>query len=172
MVRGNVPRDKDKHMGVFSDLKNAKASGGGRRYLRPGTHRLRVDSVKFDESRTHVKYFAVSGMIVATTSTDPEMAVGNAVDWSTHADKDAYFGNVKQFICAATGTMEKDFDALDPTQGEQLVDMVAGTRQVLTGKVVEAICIDQTSKAGNVYTAVRWQPVNVVAAQPTATVTV
>ena len=144
-------------MGAFAKFQQAKATGGGFRYPKAGNHVVRVKSVKLDQSRKNIEFFAVEALILESTSSDPDMHEGNTVDWSTHADKDAYAGNVKQFVAAAYNVSENELNNMPAEEFEQAMSLLVGSEQAATGKVLTMICVDRQSKTGNNYVAVRWE---------------
>lgn len=144
-------------MGKFSKFQSAKMSGGGFRYPQAGDHTVRVTSVKMGTSRKGIEFFAVEAEIIHTTSTHGDMSPGNRVDWSTHADKDPYEGNVLQFVGAVYGFSEQQLKGLDPSEFDQAMELLTGEQQSANGKVLKMCCVDRVSKAGNTYVAVRWE---------------
>jgi hypothetical protein len=143
-------------MGAFSKFQKSKAMGGTRNYLKAGDHVIRIQSVKFDRSRTGVDFFAVQGVVVETDSDEPTMQPGQRVDWSTHADKDPYAGNVKQFFMAAHNFNEPEVDALEESEFEEAMELLTGQEQTANNRLVLAVCREATSKKGNDYVATQW----------------
>ncbi len=143
-------------MGVFSKFKTAKATGGARNYLASGEHRIRVADAKFDKSRKGVDFFAMEGTIVETTSAEPKMQPGERINWSTHADKDAYAGNVKQFFMACFNLNEQQVDAMSDDEFEEAMELLAGPTQCATNRLVHASCRDTVSKNDKEYVATQW----------------
>lgn len=158
-------------MGVFAQTKAVKASGGTRNYFKEGMHRCTVDSVKFDRTREKNgksdDIFAVEYTVVRTDSADPSMGIGRRVDWANISNKDIYFNNVKAFMIAILGISDDEYNAFDiplpadqvyvkasngekvETQGDKLVDLVAGTEQIFAGKLLDASCVPtEESKPG------------------------
>lgn len=143
-------------MGVFSNFKNAKATGGSRNYLKHGEHDIRVTNAKFDTSRKGVNFFAMEGVVESTDSTDPTMQPGQRVNWSTHADKDAYEGNVKQFFMAAFNFNEQQVEEMSEEDFDTAMDEMTGSQQAAVGRLMHASCRDTVSKENNNYVATQW----------------
>lgn len=147
-------------MGIYSKFQNAKISGGGFRYPKAGDHLVKVTSVKMGASRKGVEFFAVECQVLHTTSTDQEMSPGNRIDWSTHADKDPYEGNVLGFISAAYGMSENEIKGMPGDDFQRAMEMLVGEDQAASGKILKMVCVERVSKAGNNYVAVRWESVD------------
>ncbi len=143
-------------MGVFSKFKTAKATGGARNYLLSGEHRIRVADAKFDKSRKGVDFFAMEGIVVETTSDQPKMQPGERINWSTHADKDAFMGNVKQFFMACFNLNEQQVDAMSDADFEEAMTLLTGEAQCATNRLVHASCRDTVSKNDKEYVATQW----------------
>lgn len=147
-------------MGAYSKFQKATMSGGGFRYPKSGDHIVRVTSVKMGESRKGIEFFAVEAEVLHTTSTEADMTPGNRVDWSTHADKDPYEGNVLQFIGAAYNATETELKGMPGEEFDNALDMLKGEEQAARGKILKMVCVDRVSKANNNYVATRWEPVS------------
>ncbi len=145
-------------MGAFSKFKAAKASGGGYNYLGEGEHLLEILEVKIDHTRKKDEFFAVRAKVVATTSDLAHMQEGRTVDWMTSEDKDAYAGNVKQFVCAVFDLTEAAVDALSEEEFDEMMGLLVGPEQGCVGRLVCATAKDTTTRNGNKFTAVRWSP--------------
>ena len=135
-------------------------SGGGFRYPKSGDHVVKVTSVKLGTSRKGIEFFAVEAEILSTTSVDRDMSPGNRVDWSTHADKDPYEGNVLQFVGAAYNASEMQLKSMSGDQFDEAMKLLVGEDQAAAGKVLKMVCVERVSKAGNTYVAVRWEPID------------
>ncbi len=147
-------------MGVYASVSKAKATGGTRNHLKTGEYIIVVNSMGevFPRAINNVKQpqlFAVNGKIVASNSSDPLMAVGNAMDWATSAKHDTYFGNVKAFLCAVMDLTESEYGDLGEVDGERISRLMMEEHQVYAGRLVTASCVPNDK--GNIYPS--WGPV-------------
>lgn len=143
--------------GAFSKFQSAKANGGARNYFKEGEHLVEITAVKFDETRKKIEFFAVEAVVIATDSTDKDMQPGKRVNYMSMSDKDAYFGNVKQFLMACMNATEDELNALTDAEFTEAMQLMAGPEQRFTKRRVVASCRNATSKTTNKeYTAVQW----------------
>ncbi len=145
-------------MGAYSKFKAAKASGGGYNYFTEGEFELMIMSVKLDETRKKDEMFAVQLRVVETSSQLASMRPGSVVDWVTIEDKDAYAGNVKQFVCACYDLQEQQIDDMTEEEFGEMMELLVGPTQACAGRLVSATARNVLTKAGKPFTAVRWNP--------------
>jgi len=143
-------------MGVYSKFKSAKASGGARNYLEEGNHRLLINQVTIDKSRQGIEFFAVNATTHETDSTMVSMQPGRPQDWMTMADKDAYAGNVKQFVGAAFNITEAAIDEMTDPEFEEMMDLLVGQHQGCAGRYIDCNVKEVTTLKGGKFNAVRW----------------
>lgn len=87
-------------MGRFSDIQNAKVSGGGV-YMLDGVYRVEVLEVRAGTARAGWDFFVVECKIVESSRAD--RPVGMIVTWFVALKPDTpALGNVKQFVSLAS----------------------------------------------------------------------
>lgn len=100
-------------MGVFDglsekDVKEAKHYERGN-YISPGTYLVEVLKFKEGQMRPPKKTdFVVAEMKVLESSDLVKHPLKSTVTWMATADKDAFIGNVKHFVAAASNVDEKE----------------------------------------------------------------
>lgn len=142
----------------YTKFRDAPVSQGAFRYLKPGLHRIRINKVSLQTGQKG-EYCALEGTIVSSTSAEPDMAPGMHIDWSTHADKPAFKGNVKNLACAVFNADPREVQGLSDAEWEELFGAMVGENQAGAGKLVDADCVLRTSKVGNTYTYTHWRAV-------------
>lgn len=133
------------------------ASGGV--YLKaPGIYVLRVAKVKVDEARAGFPYFLAEFDIVE--SSHPELLQGTRASWMATMKnatyKDTFLANVKGFLLAVLQGSQPGFRS--EQINDQVIMAVTGEQQPLTGMLVRAQATDISTKAGNPFTKVLFQP--------------
>jgi hypothetical protein len=87
-------------MGRFSDIGNAKYSGGGV-YLKDGSYRVQITEVRAGTARDGYDFFVVEFKIIE--SDNAERKPGMICTWFVALKKDTpALGNVKQFVSLAS----------------------------------------------------------------------
>ena len=146
-------------MGVFSKFQKAKSANGPRVRFEIGQYLCAISGVKFDRTRKGDELFAVSFRIVETSVSHPSLQVGCFADWAAMSSWDSYEGLVKDFICKLYGYTEGELNALPEADFEQLMELLTGSNQAATGRLIRVECLPVTNKAGEDAQAVRFQTV-------------
>lgn len=142
-----------------SDLANVDAASGGGVYLKaPGLYVLRIAKVKVDEARAGFPYFLAEFDIVE--SSHPDLPKETRASWMATMKnatfRDTFRANVKGFVLATLQGQQPGFRG--DQVNDQVIAAVTGEQQPLTGMLVRAQASDISTKAGNPFTKVLFQP--------------
>lgn len=152
-------------MGVFSGMKEAKATAGGN-YLKPGNYTLQVQKCKMQASQVGSrKFFIVETKVFASQKTDDKIEA-NGVDtepsWLVELPgkyPDLALGNIKAFLHAAYSSMAESAgeDAPDEEDiDEDAADDAISEDNPLVGIFVTAKAFQKETQSGGVFTRVKW----------------
>lgn len=146
-------------MGSFKNFKTAKAARGPIRRFDIGNYRCKIDTVKFDESRKKVEFFAVGFTVVALHDPESKMKVNDSADWSAMSDWDGYEGLVKDFIAKAFDTSEQEINDMSDEEFDDMMNKITGTDQIACGRLIDIECVPYENKEGKDTTVIRLKAV-------------
>lgn len=140
---------------MYKKIANAETSGDGI-YLLDGAYRIRVELVKFFETRKHKTMFLVEMTILQ--STNEARPAGMEVSWMCNlTDHDAAFGNVKQFLGACFGVDPNDKEALDAQITPTVISQSTAVSNPLGGTILPVECETRNNKTNEgKHTRHRW----------------
>lgn len=133
-------------MGVFSAVKDARPTQGGR-YFDPGNYVVKINRCKHGMTRKNVDFFVVETKILE--SDNDGLPIGSEASWMVTMDKDAAPGNIKSFAMAATGV---DEDGID----EAGILEIVSDRQPLAGMIMRVEAFNKPTKEGKPFTRIKW----------------
>lgn len=146
-------------MGLFDNIGNTTASGGGGVYFKDGKYRCKIISADAKVSRKREDLVIIEVEILEVLSgDDASNMVGSRPSQVVNFKHDAALRNVKNFLCAAAG--------LDPNDEAQQARITPAIAEKLTDPKdtelngVEVICTATTiiTKSNNPFTLHAWSP--------------
>lgn len=160
-------------MGVFSNIKKAKATKGGD-YIQPGNYLFEIQRVKLQDNQTdeNTKWFVVEVKVLEAQQTNDEVkpnAVGTEPAWLVEVPKNAdpeknqkaamALGNVKAFLESAFGALAVASGETPPDEEDidgDFADAAVSEDNPLAGTRITANAFYKKTKKNTNFTRVKW----------------
>ena len=127
-------------MGIFAGIENVEVRKNTK-YVTPGKYKCTVEAIRQGLTNEENKPYFVAELKVVESNNIEDFPVGSTMAWMTMVKKfKSYFlKDVKNFVATATGS---DMDEVT----EEVVELVSGEEQPLTGILLEVIAYEGENK--------------------------
>ena len=149
-------------MGVFSKIKDAKGSRGGR-YIMPGSYVVQVMRCRMVDSFKGNTNFIAELLVVETDNDDLAVASEPSFVINMNSDyPDLALGNVADFMRAGLASLADQHDEgrpedLDEVEvNEEVADTIAGEDNLLAGVFLTAKAWNHETRKGTDFTRIKW----------------
>jgi hypothetical protein len=139
-------------MGIFGGIDEVRATERKSIYLQQGSYDLTVERCKLTESSVGNKTFFVVEATVMSSDND-EISPGTRASWVVRLGGDypnMALSDIKKFAIASTGADENEVDE------EFMKELVAGTGDLVSGRLVQCVVEEHTTKRGGTFSKHFW----------------
>lgn len=146
----------DRKMGLFDGIGDARP-GGSNVYFLQGKYKVKLNKVFTYKSRKKDDLFIAECEILESTS--DKRPADTKASWVVNLKHEAALGNIKGFIAAANGIDPEDEEKVNEEVTEEVVEYCVGLDNPLEDIVLDLVCTDIKTRAGNDFTLHEWTSV-------------